>query len=163
MDVPEFAVVGDVTEIIQQVMPAVSNYIEYLLELSNDPQRHGELISVLDPTIDKLEQHVMALHNRLLEELDKRVGDFEIAIKALNSLSTMIGSQPPDCLSEIDKEHWHKLAVSGVLQRQLVSFKESLLDDFKDSTFEQLQITELTDKNMAIRKVLDKIQQVLII
>ena len=151
------------SEKIQQHMLQVNNEITQLLELAKDPRKYGELIEKMDPTIDKVDQHVMALQARLTEELDRRTKEFETAIKALDNPATMFGSEPPDFLSSADVAKWRKLAASRGVTRHLTGFKKSLIDGFKNEMSKQLHIEKLTEQNITIRRILDKIRQTLLI
>jgi hypothetical protein len=148
---------------VQQHMLQVNKDITQLLELAKDPRKYGELIGKLDPAIDKVDQHVMALQTRLTKELDRRTKEFEAAIKALDSPETMFGSSPPDFLSSADMSKWRKLAASRGTVRHLIGFKKSLIDSFKNDMSRQLHIEKLTEQNIIIRRILDKIRQTLII
>lgn len=148
---------------IPHIMSEVRNQIAYLLKLSQDPLRYGELISMLDPTVDRIEHHIITLHAQLTEEAERRVKEFESAIIALNSPATMAKSTPPDFLSDNEKAQWHELATSNVTKQKLVIFKNYLVANFKENVFKQLRIDELTDENVAIRDILNKIRKELII
>jgi len=148
---------------IQQHMLQVNNDITHLLELAKDPKKYGELIEKLDPTMDKVDQHVMALQTRLTEELDRRTKEFEIAIKVLDNPATMLDSNPPGFLSGADIAKWRKLAASRETALHLTGFKKSLIDGFKNEMSKQLHIEKLTEQNITIRRILDKIRQTLII
>lgn len=146
-----------------QIMSEVRNHIAHLLKLSQDPLSYGELISMLDPTVDKIEHHIITLHAKLTEEADRRVREFESAIIALDSLATMSKSNPPGFLSDTDKAKWHELAMPGVSKQMLMNFKSTLVAGFKKNIYKQLQIDELTDQNVAIRNILYMIRKELII
>lgn len=150
------------SEKVKQHMLQVNNDIAHLVELSKDPKKYGELIGTLDPTIDKVDQHVMALQNKLTEELDRKTKEFASAVKALDDPLMMAKSSPPNFLSDADIAKWHKLVAAGEGQ-QLASFKKALINDFKDGMSKQLQIGKLTEQNITIRRILDKIRQTLII
>lgn len=151
------------SEKIQQHMLQVNNDITKLLELAKDPKKYGELIEKLDPTINKIDQHVIALQTRLTEELDRRTKEFEAAIKVLDSPTTAFGSSPPDFLSKADIAKWHKFAASRGGVRYLSEFKKSLVDSFRNEVSKQLHIERLTEQNITIRRILDKIRQTLVI
>ncbi|CAL7961057.1 conserved hypothetical protein [Gammaproteobacteria bacterium] len=148
---------------VQQHMLQVNNDITRLLELAKDPRKYGELIEKLDPTIDKVDRHVMALQTRLTEELNRRTKEFEAAIKVLDDPAAMFGSKPPGFLSSADITKWHKLAASRGTVRHLTGFKKILIDNFKSEVSKQLHIEKLTEQNITIRRILDKIRQTLII
>ena len=153
----------EIGQIAQRSMQEVSNYISYLLDLSGDPKRHGELIEIIDPTIDKIEHHISALHTQIAREIDNRVEEFELSLDILNSPITMVGSKPPEYLSGQDKQKWKKLALSGITASQLIVFKRYLVNSFRGKVAEQLQLEELTNQNTAIRKILDKIRKALLV
>ena len=150
------------SEKVEQHMLQVDNDIAHLVELAKDPKKYGELIGKLDPTIDKVDQHVMALQNKLTEELDSRTKEFANAVKALDNPLMMAKSSPPSFLSDADIAKWHKLAAAGERQ-QLAGFKKALMNDFKDGMYKYLQIGKLTEQNITIRRILDKIRQTLMI
>ena len=105
----------------------VDKDIEYLLELSKDPKKCGKLIESLDPSMDRIDNHVVTLQNRLTDELNRRTEEFEKKIKV---------SDPN---------------------------KKLLVDDFKREMSKKLQVERLTEQNIIIRRILDKIRQTLII
>jgi hypothetical protein len=151
------------SEKVEQRMLQVDNDIAHLVELAKDPKKYGELIGILDPTIDKVDQHVVALQNKLTEELDRRTKEFVSAVKALDDPLMMAKSSPPSFLSDADKAKWHKFVEVGGGAQQLVSFKKTLINDFKDGMSKHLQIGKLTEQNITIRRILDKIRQTLMI
>jgi hypothetical protein len=148
---------------VEQLMLQVNNDIAHLVELAKDPKKYGELIGILDPTIDKVDLHVMALQNKLTEELDRRTKEFANAVKALDDPLTLAKSIPPSFLSDADIAKWHKLAESGGGAQQLAGFKKALINDFKEGMSKHLQIGKLTEQNITIRRILDKIRQTLMI
>jgi hypothetical protein len=152
-----------IDEEMRQQMLQISDDIAYLLKLVNDPQRYGELIQILDPTVDKVDQHAIKLQAKLTEELDKRAKEFEISVGPLDNQSVMSKSQPPNFLSDVEAKEWQKLASSEASPQQLADFKRTLIKDFKNKTYKHPQIEKLTEQNISIRGILNKIRQTLII
>ena len=110
-------------EKIQKCIFDVSKDIERLVELSNDQSKYGKLIEILDPYVDKIDKHIMALQNRLTDELNKRAREFDASIAS-------------DAFT---------------------------LDNFRREISKKMHIEKLTEQNINIRRILDKIRQTLII
>lgn len=138
---------------IQQHMSGINRDIAHLLDLAKDPQKYGELIEILEPTIDKIDKHILALQARLTEELDRKTKEFEASIELLN--------EPPEHLSAADRAKWHKFSTLGGEAQELDSFKKSLIENFKHEISQQLHVEKLTEQNITIRRILDKIRQTL--
>jgi len=153
----------DVNKIVQQQILQVDKDIAYLLELLGDPKKYGELIKILDPTVDRLDNCVVELQAILTKELDKKVKEFELTIKPLNDPAEIVGSEPPDFLANTDKTKWHKFAASGASKQQLVDFKQALIDIFKNEMYKKLQIEALAEKNITLRRILAKIRRTLLV
>lgn len=132
----------------------INNEIAYLLSLAQDLPKHGELIENFDSTVDKIDSHVLYLQNKITEKLDKKSKEFELAISQNN---------PPGFLSDQDIDKWHKIAVSGGGQINLLAFKKTLVANFKDELHEQLGVEKLTEQNITIRLILDKLRQLIMI
>jgi hypothetical protein len=163
METPDITDIGFINEKIQQQMIQISDDIAYLLGLANDPQKYGELIKAIDPTMDKVNQHAITMQNRLIKERDRKVQEFKTSIKALDNPLTMAKSKPPGILSNTDAAKWKKLAVSEASPQELADFKDKLINTLKDEVSQSLQVEKLTQQNMSIRGILDKIRQTLII
>lgn len=153
----------NLSEKAEQQFLQINKDITYLLELVNDPKKYGKLIEILDPTVDRLNGCFVELQDRLSEELDKKIKEFEIIIKPLDNTSTISESEPPDFLPEDDKATWRKLAASGAAKHELADFKQELINNFKNRMFKKLKIDELTKQNLAIKKILEKIRRTLLI
>ena len=148
---------------IQQQLYQVKRDIAYLLELANDPKKYNELIKILDPTVDKVNNHVTALHEKLIDELNKKIKEFEIILKPLDDPKILAGKEPPVFLSAADKSRLHKLIAAHANYQQLMDFKLSLIEEFRDELYKKLQIDQLTEQNVTIKRILAKIRQTLLI
>jgi len=152
-----------INEKVQQQILQVNKDIAYLRELVNDPKKYGELIKVLDPTVDRLDNCVVELQAVLTKELSKKTKEFEVTIKSLDDSVVFFASQPPSLLSDANKTKWHKFAASKVSKQQLTDFKQALIDAFKSEMYKKLQIEELAEKNITIRRLLAQIRRTLLI
>lgn len=132
----------------------INNEMNYLLSLAQDSQKHGELIDNFDAIVDKVDNYVLYLQNRITEELNNKTKEFEIAI-SVNS--------PPGFLSDQDIDKWHKIATSGGGQMKLLAFKKNLIANFKNDLHKQLEVEKLTEQNITIRLILDKLRQLIMI
>ena len=143
-------------EIAEFVSSAVqiNSEITYLLSLAQDSQKHGELIENFDSTLDKIDDHILYLQNKITEELDKKTKEFENAIAQ---------DSPPDFLSGQDIDKWHKIAASGGGKIKFLAFKKVLIANFKEELHKQLEVEKLTEQNITIRLILDKLRQLIMI
>jgi len=161
MSSPDIANTAVIGQKMHQQMQQITDDVAYLIELVKDPSRHGELIKLLDPFIDKVNLHTNLLQSKLMDVVNNKAEEFKNAISALEDPAILAQTPPPDCLSTTDKEEWHKLATSQASPQQLTAFKKALSDGFQEKIAIQLQVEKLTEQNMAIKKVLDKIRKVL--
>lgn len=143
----------ELTELLSSAVQ-INNEMNYLLSLAQNSQKHGELIENFDPIVDKIDNHILYLQNRITEELDKKTREFEIAISV---------DSPPDFLSNQDIDKWHKIATSGGGQMKLLAFKKNLITNFKNNLHRQLEVEKLTEQNITIRLILDKLRQLIMI
>jgi len=132
----------------------INSEITYLLSLAQDSQQHGELIENFDAIVDKVDNHVLYLQNIITEELDNKTKEFEIAISQ---------DSPPGFLSNQDIDKWHKITISGGDQMKLLTFKKNLITNFKNELHRQLEVEKLTEQNITIRLILDKLRQLIMI
>jgi hypothetical protein len=132
----------------------INSEIAYLLSLAQDSQKQGELIENFDPILDKIDSHVLYLQNRITEELDKKSKEFTLAIAQ---------ASPPSFLSDQDIDKWHKLAALKDGSVKLATFKKTLIINFKNELHRQLAVEKLTEQNITIRLILDKLRQLIMI
>ncbi|EKE01852.1 MAG: hypothetical protein ACD_21C00034G0006 [uncultured bacterium] len=163
MGYPNIISADFVSETMKQQMLQINNDISHLLELVKDPQRYGELIQLLDPTMDKVNLHTTSLQTKLAEELDRKSKKFEQSISPLDDPVTLTKTPPPRFLSAVDKAKWNELAKAKASIQQLADFKKLLVTHFKDEASKQPQVKKLMEQNVAIKQILDKIRQTLMI
>lgn len=132
----------------------INSEIACLLSLAHDSQKHGELIEKFDPALDKIDNHVLYLQNKITEKLNKKIKEFELAISQ---------DSPPDFLLDQDIDKWHKIMASKDSQIKLSAFKKTLIANFKDELHRQLGVEKLTEQNITIRLILDKLRQLIMI
>lgn len=132
----------------------INSEIACLLSLAQDSQKHGELIEKFDPALDKIDNYVLYLQNTITEKLEKKIKEFELAIAQDN---------PPGFLSDQDTDKWYKIAASGGGKVKLLAFKKALIANFKDELYRQLGVEKLTEQNITIRLILDRLRQLIMI
>lgn len=132
----------------------INSEIINLLALAQDSQKHGELIESFDPALDRIDNHILYLQKSITKELNQKIKKFESAISQ---------NTPPDFLSNENIDKWCKIAASETNQAKLIAFKKTLITNFKKELHKQLEVEKLTEQNITIRLILDKLRQLIMI
>lgn len=143
----------ETTEFVNSTAP-VNNELAYLLSLAQNPSKHGELIENFDTTVDKIDNYILDVQNKIADQLNQKIKAFELAIAQ---------DDPPDFLSDQDIDSWHKIAALEDNEAKLMTFKKTLVANFKHELYRQLGVEQLTEQNITIRLILDKLRQIIMI